>query len=340
MKLVSICIATYNRPAALLNCLNSICVAKKNFQIDFEVCISDNDNKNTNLNIVNKYKSTLPILYKQNEKNLGSAKNILLSSELSTAKFIWLLGDDDMLLPNSFKIIDEITNNKNNFDVDFFFLNSICLNSDYVFSQEQPFNTNLLPTKITKFSNYKIEKKLEFKNLINPKISFDFLGGQFLYLFKRSVWEKNKNILSEKFIKDEKRFSHLDNTFPHSTIFSKAFIESNAYFCKRTVSINLTGIREWGELWPLVKSVRLVELIEAYKKNGLNFFKFLYCKNFILDTFIPDFFYLYINRKKLGFEYINFYALFFKNIFFPNFYLSIFYYILRKLRKNMVKTIL
>ena len=144
--------------------------------------------------------------------------------------------------------------------------------------------------KITKFSNYKIEKKLEFKNLINPKISFDFLGGQFLSLFKRSVWEKNKNILSEKFIKDEKRFSHLDNTFPHSTIFSKAFIESNAYFCKRTVSINLTGIREWGELWPLVKSVRLVELIEAYKKNGLNFFKFLYCKNFILDTFIPDFF--------------------------------------------------
>jgi nucleoside-diphosphate-sugar epimerase len=53
--LLSICIPTYERTACLNNCLNSIYIAKKNFNIDFEVCISDN-NSGTKVNkIVNNY---------------------------------------------------------------------------------------------------------------------------------------------------------------------------------------------------------------------------------------------------------------------------------------------
>ena len=39
---LSICIPTYNRPSQLPNCLNSICIAKANSNLDFDVCISDN----------------------------------------------------------------------------------------------------------------------------------------------------------------------------------------------------------------------------------------------------------------------------------------------------------
>ena len=39
---LSICIPTYNRPGQLPNCLNSICIAKANSNLDFDVCISDN----------------------------------------------------------------------------------------------------------------------------------------------------------------------------------------------------------------------------------------------------------------------------------------------------------
>ena len=44
MKL-SICIPTYNRPGQLPNCLNSICIAKQNSNLNFDVCISDNGSK-------------------------------------------------------------------------------------------------------------------------------------------------------------------------------------------------------------------------------------------------------------------------------------------------------
>ena len=43
MTKLSICIPTYNRPDELINCLNSIYIAHKNFnKFNFEICISDN----------------------------------------------------------------------------------------------------------------------------------------------------------------------------------------------------------------------------------------------------------------------------------------------------------
>jgi glycosyltransferase involved in cell wall biosynthesis len=41
--LLSICIPNYKREECLNNCLNSIYIAKKNFNLPFEVCISDNN---------------------------------------------------------------------------------------------------------------------------------------------------------------------------------------------------------------------------------------------------------------------------------------------------------
>ena len=43
MYKLSICIPTYNRSKYLLNCLNSIFIAKRTSDLDFEVCISDNN---------------------------------------------------------------------------------------------------------------------------------------------------------------------------------------------------------------------------------------------------------------------------------------------------------
>ena len=54
--MLSICVPTFNRPGCLENCLYSIQIAKKNFKIKFNVCISDNSAKNINYKIIKKYK--------------------------------------------------------------------------------------------------------------------------------------------------------------------------------------------------------------------------------------------------------------------------------------------
>ena len=61
MKL-SICIPTYNRPNQLPNCLNSIYIAKKNSNLDFDVCISDNNSSYDIKKLVNDYKEKLNIV--------------------------------------------------------------------------------------------------------------------------------------------------------------------------------------------------------------------------------------------------------------------------------------
>ena len=96
------------------------------------------------------------------------------------------------------------------------------------------------------------------------------------------------------------------------------------------LNVCLTGAREWSNMGPLVMSVRLVEALEEYKKNGLSLWTYLYCKNFALRNFLPDLINMAIHRKTSGFIYIKPINLILKNFYYPNFYLSFFYFLGRK----------
>ena len=107
------------------------------------------------------------------------------------------------------------------------------------------------------FSQRKNEGKLRFNELINPNISFDFLGGIFLSVFRKKNWDENTSVLDKNAIQDNRIFSHFDNTFPHIKIFSRAFANSDAYFNSIPLNVCLTGAREWSHMSPLIMSVRL-----------------------------------------------------------------------------------
>ncbi len=109
-------------------------------------------------------------------------------------------------------------------------------------------------------------------------------------------------------------FLGYETTFPHVKIFSYSFMNSQAYFCKRIFSINTMSERNWSSIYPLISSIRIIENLEMFRKNGLNLIKFLMYKNLSLKNFIPDFIYLCLNKKKLGLSELNLYSHFFKNI--------------------------
>ena len=56
---------------------------------------------------------------------------------------------------------------------------------------------------------------------------------------------------------------------------------------------------------PLVSSVRLVEALDEYRKNGLNYFQYINCKNFALSNIIPHLLKMSLDKKESGFIYIN-----------------------------------
>ena len=72
--LLSICIPTYNRPNQLPNCLHSIYLAKKNSNLDFEVCISDNGSNYDVTKVVEKYKDKLSIRLNKNKIGRASCR--------------------------------------------------------------------------------------------------------------------------------------------------------------------------------------------------------------------------------------------------------------------------
>ncbi len=212
--------------------------------------------------------------------------------------------------------------------MDFFYINSFNLSSEYVFSYPQPFNTADLPHKMTQFSNFKLEGKLNFLDLIDPKISFDFVGAMFLAVFRKEPWTNNENVLDMRAIESKREFSHFDNTFPHVKIFSVAFCKSPAYFYPEPLTVNLSGVREWSPMSPLINIVRLVESLDEYKENGLPIYQYVKCKNYAFRTFLPDFFRLLLRRRVSGYFYIKPWKLLARSLVYPNTYLSPIYYLI------------
>lgn len=326
---LSLCIPTYNRAKHLVNCLQSIFSIDPVYRNQIEICISNNGSSDNTEEVVHSFQEKMPIVYCKNPINIGIPRNFLNVVSMASGEFAWLLGDDDLLLPETVqRVISLIVSNP---DVDFFFANSFHLTTEYVMSFPQPFNTVNLPSGMLPFSNYTKTGKLPFLALIDPAVSFDFLGGMFLAIFRREMWEQHANKLDKDAIHDMRTFSHFDNTFPHVKIFANAFCKSIAYFEAKPLSVCLTGAREWSPMYPLIHSVRMVEALEVYRKNGLGLIKYLYCRNFALNNFVSDVGAMIVHRKVSGYQYVNFLKLFFKNSLYPNTYLSFFYFAARKI---------
>ena len=329
---LSICIPTLNRSKNLNNCLDSIIQSSANYKIDFEVCISDNFSDDDTEAVVKSKFSKIPIVFKRSQTRIGRVKNYLEVTNMAKGEFIWLLGDDDLLLPNALPTLNNLF--VENPEVEFFYINSYCVHSDLIKNNKIKLNQKKLLKNTKTFSSYTTDGQLDFLDLINPKVSFDFLGGMFLSVFKKENWDQNLHVLNDIATEDLNEFSHFDNTFPHIKVFANAFKNSKAYFNSQPLSVNLSGIREWSSLSPLVNSIRLVEALEEYKKNGLPLRRYLLYKNTALDNFIPDIVKICIRSGNTGREYINLKKLLFSNILFPNVYLSFFYFLFNRFFKK------
>ena len=319
--LISICIPTYNRARHLANCLHSIANCGAQAGVDFEVCVSDNGSSDDTAEVVRNAQHTLPIRYRRNETNQGIPRNFLAVVDMAQGEFAWLLGDDDLLLPGAIGRLRALI--EGHPAVDFFYVNSYHLQTEYVRSFPQPFDMRNLPTDMRRFSEYREEGERPFFGLVDPNVSFDFLGGMFLVVFRRTAWQANTQVLDPAAIADMRTFSHFDNTFPHVKIFAQAFARSVAYFNAEPLSVCLTGAREWAPMYPLVHSVRLVQALREYRRNGLQLSRYLRCRNYALNNFIPDLGAMCVHGSRAGFAYLRFRRDVLSNLLFPNVYWSL-----------------
>lgn len=118
--MLSICIPTRNRAEELVYLLNNICSE------DVEICVSDNasvDRTEKVVKALQKHYSNLH--YNRNQKDFGYYENVKKTVLMSSGRYVWLIGDDDVPIKGLLrKMLDNLVEN------DFLIINSERWNKD------------------------------------------------------------------------------------------------------------------------------------------------------------------------------------------------------------------
>jgi glycosyltransferase involved in cell wall biosynthesis len=100
LPVLSVAIPTYNRAETLRRQLGSLLGQIVGCQEDVEVVVSDNASSDSTGSVVAEMRAHFPdIRYVRNEANLGSTRNIDLAVRACRADYVWIVGDDDVLMP-------------------------------------------------------------------------------------------------------------------------------------------------------------------------------------------------------------------------------------------------
>lgn len=331
--ILSICIPNYNRSKYLENCLNSIYIASKEIDnFEFEVCISDNHSEEKISEIIKKYQNKINIQFNQNPKHIGIGLNAIQSVKMAKGRFAWVIGNDDLLTPLALITLEKLLKKPG---IDFFFINSFFLKLSYLEKFKHPIDTKKIQlSSLDKMSKLNSDKELNFWEIIDPKISWDFLIGIFFSIFNREKFLKEVENLDTEKLHDLRTWSNIENTCFHPMLLSMAFKNSKSFFCAKPLSLNLSGEREWKKLYEFVEIIRIPELLDFYRKQGMGFLRYYYCKNFALRNFSNFFAKILLGGEEKGRNYLRFKSHFLNNLIFPNTFLSIIYFIFRKIKKK------
>jgi len=123
--LLSICIPTFNRAAVLDRLLSNIHSQSDGMDGKFEICISDNCSPDKTAEVAEKWGKNLPVTYGRNSSNLGYDRNALAALGMAHGKFVWFIGDDDLLCPGALSSVMAMLSSPDAIGVGAIYLNAM-----------------------------------------------------------------------------------------------------------------------------------------------------------------------------------------------------------------------
>lgn len=165
--LLTIAIPTFNRAAELMVCLSRIVEEIDGLSIDqrslVNVYVSDNASTDGTSEVLAKFKSRglVELKFSRNSANLGPDINIASCYDFADSSYVWVFGDDDVLIAGSLRKVLHVLAKK---EIDILYVNNYWFEGDYaerlavskkqrVFEFEQPLafvrRTNVMLTFIS-----------------------------------------------------------------------------------------------------------------------------------------------------------------------------------------------
>jgi len=97
---LGISIPTYRRPEQLRRCLNSVVEAVRPYEVP--IYVLDDSGDDTNMAVLQMLQESYPWIHHiRNKTNIGIDRNILASVDACPCQYVWLLGEDDRLVPEA-----------------------------------------------------------------------------------------------------------------------------------------------------------------------------------------------------------------------------------------------
>lgn len=243
---LSICIPTLNRAELLRTSLKIIKKESSPYLDQIEIIVADNASTDHTKDVV--LESGLPIKYGRQVKTIGFAKNLAYAtSTLASGEYVWIVGDDDSLLPGSIgRILDSIAKSP---DIDYHYLNFGWIDVKW---RERLFHENNFEIPDLLFRNLQFDLR-EYRKLPKLEDLASFPGknpsalfsGIFCFVTRRTFFEDARKWLKPSDSLDGSSIL-LDDCFPHalSTI-PRVTGKPIAYIGEPCVLQGINGW-EWG----------------------------------------------------------------------------------------------
>ena len=187
---LSIAIPTFNRDVKLKNQLDSIdaSLSRSKYNKRIELLVSDNcssDNTSQILASFKEIKKTYKFSVNNNQQNLGGDRNIAISLQKASGRFVWVLCDDDIIDPCAINyVFKELSVNK---EVGFCFINYF---QGIKKTAAIPQNENSI--KICSFEDFTNEAMFKYsmmsscvfrKSLLTKKDLQEHMGESYFHLY-------------------------------------------------------------------------------------------------------------------------------------------------------------
>ncbi len=105
--ILSICITTYNRAAWLRHSLETLFRHVEGYEGKVEIFVCDNASTDDTSAVAQEYLDRPSFRYLRNDVNVGMLGNLAVTAKHAIGKFVWIVGDDDLLLEGAIAAILE-----------------------------------------------------------------------------------------------------------------------------------------------------------------------------------------------------------------------------------------
>ncbi len=215
---LSICIPTLNRAALLEDMLFHLCRLTADLEDRLEIVVADNASTDQTREVVEA--CPLKIRYGRQTTTVGFTKNVLFATtELATGDYIWLVGDDDLILPGAIELILESLDKAP--DVDYHYLNFGWVNAqkrgDIIHQQQgQPDPQLMKRLQFNQAGWLRLAKIEDLSRLPSDNVSAAF-SGIFCFVVKKHYFEDGIAVLSPSDSLDGSS-TNMSDCFPHAMI--------------------------------------------------------------------------------------------------------------------------